>query len=704
MKESTALKIDQMLAATRSNDDKAFTAATIAGLWRFRLDASMRITLILPPDEADLAQFPCGENANGRRLFDVLDVALIERGSLEFARKFKAQERISNVKFVRHTLWGADRTLFISGVPMKSETGDFAGYDCTVADVSAAFASAQETRHDGAALDAFIRHLPNLVVVKDVEGRFLAVNPLAERSYGVPGGQLLGKTADEVLPRATAAECTKEDSVVLSKEAVREVEQTFQWPDGPHTFYTVKFPIFDTDRALVGIGSIGVDITQRKRIEAGLYQRANFDSVTDLPNRRLVMDRLEQAMALARRTRTIVGVIKLDIGDFTGINDALGHVAADWLLINIATSLKSLCRETDTVGRLTGDTFCVVLPNLKSVAELERVAEKVLKGLRTVRVSADLDMFVEPSLGSAIFPVDADTGDELISCAQMALEHAKQQGRNRVANFNAALAGPGVRRMKIASQLRNAIALNEIGLAYQPIIDAKSGKTVSVEALVRWTNPELGSVRPDEFIPVAEENGLINQIGAWVFKTACADGKRLNPPGAPPIVVAVNFSVMQLADKNIVRMVEGCLADVDLDPKLIKIEMTESAFADDVSTFQGALEGFRNLGIGAALDDFGTGYSSLAYLNKYRFTQLKIDKSFINDVSASADGRLLVESIIRMAHSLRLETVAEGVETEEQVALLSTLGCDQFQGYFVSRPVSLAEVESMIALEKHEQD
>lgn len=679
-----------------------FGVASIAGLWRFRLDATMKITLILPPGGADVSQFPCGGGAHGRRLFDVLDVAMIERGALDFARAFKAHQDIKNCKFVRRRASGEYHTLIISGVAVFNEAQAFQGYHCTVADITAAAGAGPDTRHQAAALDAFIRHLPNLVVVKDVEGRFLAVNPLAERSYGVPGGQLLGKTAEEALSQSAAAECSKEDMTVLGKEATREVEQTFQWPDGPHTFHTVKFPIFDPDRILVGVGAIGIDITQRKRIEAGLYQRANFDPVTDLPNRRLTMDRLDQAMALARRTRAVVGVMMLDVGDFTEINEALGHVEADWLLINTANTLRGLCRETDTVGRLSGDTFCIVLPNLKNVAELERVAEKVLKGINKIRAGGENQVALMPSIGTAIFSIDADQSEDLIACAKLALDHAKQQGRNRSVHFNSALSGPNARRRKIANQLRQAIVNNELTLAYQPIIDAKSGRTVSVEALARWTSSELGVVPPDEFIPIAEDTGLIGDLGAWVFRTACTDAKTLNPPGAPPIVVAVNFSVKQLADKNVVKMVEAAIAEVGIDPRLMKVEMTETAFADDVTTFQNALEGFRGLGVGTALDDFGTGYSSLAYLNKYRFTQLKIDKSFVCDVVSNEDGRLLVESIIRMAHNLRLEIVAEGVETEDQVTLLSRLGCDQFQGYFVSRPISLAEMEELLEMEKSE--
>ena len=546
-------------------------------------------------------------------------------------------------------------------------------------------------------LGAFIRHVPNLVVVKDVEGRFMAVNPLAERTYGVARKSLIGKTAADVLAPDVALECAKEDNAVLETETVHEVEQHFAWPDGIHTFHTVKFPIFDSERTLVGTGSIGIDITEHKRVEDGLYKRANFDAVTELPNRRLIMDRLDQALAFARRGNTLVGVMKIDLGDFTAINEARGRIAADWLLIDVASTLRDLCRETDTIGRCEGDQFCIVLPNLKNEGELDMIAAKILAALKAPRIIGDEQIFIQPSVGTALFPADSQHGEDMVRSAKIALDLAKAQGRGRVERFTSQMSGASVRRTKIESQLRNAVERNELSLVYQPLIDCKTGKLASVEALVRWNNPELGMVRPDEFISVAEDRGLIGGIGAWVFKTACAAAARLNTDSASPVTVAVNFSVKQLADKGIVDMVADCIKDAGIAPHLIKVEMTESAFADDVSVFQHALDGLRGLGVGIALDDFGTGYSSLAYLHRYRFNQLKIDKSFIDNIASKGDGYLLVESIIHMAHSLRLDIVAEGVETQEQVDLLSELGCDYFQGYFFSKPVALVDVQAKLA-------
>jgi diguanylate cyclase (GGDEF)-like protein/PAS domain S-box-containing protein len=678
------------------NADYNNQVAAIANLWQFWLDAEMAITVILPPGDADFSLFPCGPNAIGCDLFKVLDLSDTDASATEFCIKFRAFEKIQNARFVRKSECALDRTLIINGTPVWSQQGDFEGYRCTVSDVSKAVRASSDLDPYEAVLGAFIRHVPNLIVVKDVEGRYLAVNPLAERSYGMPRGKLIGKTAQEALPPEFAAECNKGDNAVLDTEVAQEIEQNFRWPDGAHTFHTVKFPIFDAEHSLVGTGAIGIDITQHKRIEEDLYHRANYDAVTELPNRRLVMDRLDQAMAMARRAKTVVGLVKLDVGDFTAINEAIGRVAADWLLIDVAGALREICRETDTIGRCEGDTFCIVLPNLNSAEELDLIAAKLLATLRAPRVVGGDTVHIHPSIGTALFPCDSQHGEDMLRCAKMALDHAKARGRSTFERYKTALSGPFVRRMKIENQLRDAVERSEFNLVYQPLIDAKTAHISSVEALLRWKNNELGFVGPDEFIPVAEETGLINDIGAWVFKTACEAAKKLNPAGALPVVVAVNFSVKQLADRNIVDMAQRTLQEVGVDPALLKVEMTESAFADDVSLFQHALEGLRNLGLGIALDDFGTGYSSLAYLHRYRFNQLKIDKSFVDNIVQENDGYLLVDSIIRMAHSLRLEIVAEGVETLEQVQILAKLGCDYYQGYFFSKPVALQEIEKQL--------
>jgi diguanylate cyclase (GGDEF)-like protein/PAS domain S-box-containing protein len=670
--------------------------AAIADIWQFWLDAAMTISLILPPSGASFDMFPCGESAIGRPLFEVIDLESNVTNAVELYNRFRAQEKFHNVKFSLGGVGAPARVVLISGTPVFNTSGEWQGYRCTVADVTAATGAANDIREYEAILAAFIRHVPNLVVVKDVEGRYMALNPLAERTYGVPRGRLIGRQAADALSPEIAAECVKEDLEVLESEEVRETQQTFPAPDGARVFRSVKFPIFDADRSLVGTGTIGVDITEFRNAEDRLYQRANFDTVTGLPNRHLLHDRLDNVIALARRAETKVGVIALDVGDFTSINEAIGHVASDWLLTDVATALRQLCRETDTVARLDGDVFAIILPSLKQPEELDAIAEKILKALKEPRMVGEDQVFIQPSIGTALFPADSQHGKELVHYAKMALDHAKEGGRGQAARFRPAITDAFARRMKIESHLRQAIECDELFLVYQPIVDMASGGVVGAEALLRWTNSDLGVVPPDEFIPVAEATGLIGAIGEWVLERATQDAKRMNSDGVSvPVTVNVNMSVKQLADSTLTQTIARILAKHELGASHLRLEMTETAFAGDTAIFQAALEGLRTLGLTIALDDFGTGYSSLSYLHRFRFHQLKIDKSFIDNISSDNDGFLLVENIIRMAHSLRLEVVAEGVETAEQVLRLHTLKCDKIQGYFISRPLPLPDFEKL---------
>jgi diguanylate cyclase (GGDEF)-like protein/PAS domain S-box-containing protein len=676
---------------SQTGQESLATLSAQLQMWQITIDPSMIITSVHPPVEGENHEGAFERDIIGRDFLTALEVDLRSYSAKQFGSLIRARADVRNLRLDK---WDSNRsTLTVNAFPIRETDDTFSGYRCTVIDPDRPVLRNRPVNQYEAVLAAFVGHVPNMVVVKDIEGRYITLNPLAERIYGLAQADMLGHRAEDVLPADLVDECVRGDSLVLECEAPVEIEQTFQWADGPHTFSTVKFPVFDADHCLVGIGAIGIDITQQKAVEDGLYRHANLDPVTGLPNRRLVLDRFQQAAAIAQRASTGVGVLLLDLGDFTAYNESRGHVAGDQLLVHAGERIRSVCREADTVGRISGDLFSIILPNIAKREEMETVARKILASLKTQTHDEMRDSFVQPSIGMALFPHDSEHAEDLLRCAKLALDRAKQQGRGSFQYFSSELTGPFLRRLAIENKLRGALQRGELHLAYQPIVETERGDVVGAEALLRWTNSELGSVRPGEFIPIAEDAGLIKDIGAWVMATACDDIMLLNPPGAPRVTISVNVSVKQLSDEHILDVVAACLKSSQIDPSLLKIEITESAFADNVQLVRHVVDGLRALGVLVSLDDFGTGYSSLAYLHQFSFSQLKIDKTFVDGLVERGDGFVLVDGIIRMAHALRLEIVAEGVETAEQRGILAELGCDKCQGYHFGKPVPLSEFQ-----------
>jgi len=661
-------------------------------MWQITIDPSMIITSIHPTEDdvgvKDSSRLQ--KNIIGRDFLTALEVDLRSYSAKQFGSLIRARTDVRNLRLDK--LDANYSTVTVNAFPIRAADGTFGGYRCTVIDPDRPVRRNRPVNQYESVLSAFVGHVPNMVVVKDVEGRYITLNPLAERIYGLAQAEMLGQRAEDVLPANLVEECVRGDSMVLECEAPVEIEQTFQWADGPHTFSTVKFPVFDADHCLVGIGAIGIDITQQKAVEDGLYRHANLDPLTGLPSRRLMLDRFQQAAAIAQRAGTNVGVLLLDLGDFTAYNETQGHAAGDQLLVQAGERIRTVCREADTVGRISGDVFSIILPNISKREEMETVARKIITSLKE-QAPDEMHGFIQPSIGMALFPHDSENAEDILRCAKLALNRAKQQGRGSFNYFSSELTGPFLRRLSIENKLRGALQRGELYLAYQSIVTTENGEVVGAETLLRWTNPELGVVRPDEFIPIAEDAGLIKEIGAWVMATACDDAMLLNPPGAHRVTISVNVSVKQLSDEHILDVVAECLRNSQIDPALLKIEITESALADNVKLVRHVVDGLRTLGVLVSLDDFGTGYSSLAYLHQFSFSQLKIDKTFVDGLVERGDGYVLVDGIIRMAHALRLEIVAEGVETAEQRAILAELGCDKCQGYHFGKPMPLSDFQ-----------
>jgi diguanylate cyclase (GGDEF)-like protein/PAS domain S-box-containing protein len=436
------------------------------------------------------------------------------------------------------------------------------------------------------------------------------------------------------------------------------------------------------------IGSF-TDISERKLAEERIYHLAHHDTLTGLPNRFSLHNRLSQAIVSVRRENRSLAVMFLDLDHFKTINDTLGHPVGDRLLIEVALRLKDCVRESDVVARLGGDEFVVVMTDISDapIGAVSAMASKIQQRLTEPCVIDGRDLHATPSIGIAVFPSDGDDADALMKNADVAMYHAKSRGRHNYQFFTASMNEAAAERVELEGSLRQAIDGGEMLLHYQPQIDAVSGRVVGVEALVRWQHPSRGMVPPGKFIPLAEETGLIEPLGRWVLNAACQQLWTLARQGRQGLRMAVNLSARQLREENLVDHVQELLAAYGLSPGDLELEITESAAMENADITIGILRRLRDLGVALAIDDFGTGYSSLAYLKLLPIQRLKLDRSFVRDIETDHNDAIICSATIALAHSLGLEVVAEGVETEPQLTYLKYLGCDLIQGYYFSKPL-----------------
>jgi diguanylate cyclase (GGDEF)-like protein len=430
---------------------------------------------------------------------------------------------------------------------------------------------------------------------------------------------------------------------------------------------------------------------ERKESDQHLTYLSHYDRLTGLANRELFRDRLHQAMTRAERSGQVIALLFLDLDRFKAVNDTLGHLAGDELLIEVAGRLKKSVRRSDTIARLGGDEFTVILEGLEDPIDAEVVCAKILKFLSEPVLIRNQEIYVTTSIGVTFFPADDVDINGLLRNADAAMYRAKEEGRNRYNLFTADINARAVNRMAIESALRHALERQEFHLCYQPKVCVQTGLVLGAEALIRWDNPQRGLVSPVEFIPVAEDTGLIVPIGEWVLRRACADMRKWHAAGFEHVSVAVNLSARQFRHGELVSAVAKILADTGISPRQLELEITESLLMDDTEASQLALRALKALGTSIYLDDFGTGYSSLAYLKKFPLDGLKIDRSFINDLPGDTDGEAITSAILALSKALRLGVVAEGVETRDQLNFLRDAGCQVVQGYLFSRPLVFSD-------------
>ena len=442
--------------------------------------------------------------------------------------------------------------------------------------------------------------------------------------------------------------------------------------------------------------SITRDVTELKHSERRLKQLAHFDSLTDLPNRVQFIERLEQTMADADRNERLVGVVFLDLDRFKYINDSLGHGKGDILLREVAMRLNGAIRRGDTVARLSGDEFALVLADMGHVNDAVRVAQKILDVFQQPFLVAGHELFVTASLGITLYPFDDRGAEDLLRNADVAMYRAKESGKNNFQFYVAEMTAKATERLSLETDLRSALDRGELSLDYQPIADGKSGCVVGMEALLRWKHPVRGMISPAQFIPLAEETGFIIPIGEWVLRTACEQCRAWQKLGFPSLHVAVNLSARQFHQKDLPASVYQILQETGLSPGSLGLEITEGLVMQQAEASINTLRELVAMDIKISIDDFGTGYSSLSYLKRFPINVLKIDQSFVHDIPGDADDAAIASTIITMAHSLGLKVVAEGVETEEQLSFMCQHGCDAMQGYFFSKPLPADQFESFL--------
>lgn len=540
------------------------------------------------------------------------------------------------------------------------------------------------------------------VMITDIEGKIEYVNPRFSDVTGYRRDEVIGQN-----PRILK-------SGYMPEEHARGLWATIKAGREWHgEFYNKKkngelywehasiSPIRETDGSITHFLAIMEDMTLRKEYEERLLHQANFDDLTDLPNRVLAADRLAQALARARRNGTSAGVMFIDIDYFKLVNDTLGHAIGDELLIQAAQRLVSCVRDTDTVARFGGDEFMVIMPDLDSDAQLDVITEQVLESFTQPFSLAGHEIVVTASIGLTLYPDDGEDPHMLFRNADAAMYHAKDEGRNTYRFFTPEMNKKALRRLELETQLKYALERGELSIQYLPIVDTVSGRLQGAEALLRWENAELGYVSPNTFIPIAEETGLIGPIGEWVLIESCKEAGRWQEAGGKTLQLAVNVSSRQFWGANLLGAVKYAIAAGGIPGRALTLEINEQLLLEDPPATGSVMADLADVGVQFAVDDFGTGFSSIGYLQRFHFDALKLDRTFVRDVALDGDNATLATAIIAMAHGLGLRVIGEGVETEEQLAFLRRCECDMVQGYLFSKPLSPRQMLDRVRSDAH---
>ena len=550
-------------------------------------------------------------------------------------------------------------------------------------------------RNSRESLAQVVDTVPALICAVDRNGQCLLVNESLAHFAGV---EQTAADYTALFGSRRAEECRELDRIVFEtgvKMAARE-EMLIDRNGTVRTVLVTRSPLRDTAHEVVSVLTTCVDIDDRKQVENHLQHIAHHDTLTGLPNRALLYGRLEHAIASGRRGDQVFALHFIDLDRFKAINDGLGHHVGDQLLSGVADRLSATIREHDTVARLGGDEFAIVQCSISGPADATDLAVRVAACLSSPIWIDGHELSVSASIGVTLYPADGLDADVMLRNADLAMYQAKGAGRS-THSFFAAPMGPHARdAIKLEADLRQGLARNEFYLLYQPQVDLTNGAVVGAEALLRWRRPGYGDVSPGHFLHLAEETGLILPIGAWVIKEACQQSIRWQRAGARSVRIAINVSPVQFKRQDLYSLVAKTLTETGLRPDLLDLELTESMLLDETGAVSLLLQRLRALGVQLSVDDFGTGYSSLTYVKNFPMCRLKIDQSFVNDLSSNVSDRAIVRAIIDLGRSMRLDVLAEGVETVSQARRLIDEGCDEAQGFYFSKPVTADVLEQII--------
>jgi diguanylate cyclase (GGDEF)-like protein/PAS domain S-box-containing protein len=576
------------------------------------------------------------------------------------------------------------KIVLVAVTALRSEDGAITGFLHVATDITERKQNEEMLRKQSAAITASM----DGIGILNEQLEFTYVNDAMARLYSYSKPQtMIGKPLRELYDEAEAERLDNSILMSVRQRGRWRGEATGRKRDG------FTFPQEISLTATDGGGMVCVvrDITERTYAEEQIKHLAYHDALTGLPNRLLFKDRLTVALSHSQRDHGRLAVVFLDLDRFKVINDSLGHNIGDQLLQAVATRVQSCVRDSDTVARLGGDEFTLLLPSLIRSEDAAVVAQKIIEAVRYPFHIEGREFFITTSIGISLYPEDGADAATLIKNADTAMYQAKEQGRDNYQLFNAFVNAKALQRIALEHGLRRALVNQELALYYQPIFDLRSSRITGMEALMRWTHPDMGSVPPAVFIPIAEATGMMVPIGGWAIREACSQAKSWHDAGFRNLSLAVNLSVTQLQQPDLVARVRDVLAETNLAPELLELEITESSAMQSPETTVRTLYELKKLGIRISLDDFGTGHSSLSYLKRFPIDTLKIDQSFVRDINTDADTAAIVTAIIAMAHSLRLKVIAEGVEDDEQAAFLKRYACDQMQGFLIRPPVPASD-------------